>query len=174
MIESRGNDNKVVTSAHGVLVEDIAKAVIEYKTLDWICNRYPVSVDEVFEVIDYLADTLEDSINFKSIKFKNLGTPDDIDLETRMITDGVYFKVLQYGKILYPEVEVFEDLYAKGLSSFIADIYTDLDNGNTDFEYSPIHNAIYHGVTAELGDLTPAEVLANFDFEEYINRKNAK
>ena len=171
MIESRGNDNRTVTSSNGVLTSDITNAVIEYKSIEWITTRYPVTEDEIFEAIDYFADTTEDAIDHKSIKFKNHGTPDDIDLETRMITDSMFFKVVQYGKVLYPELTCFDVLYSKGLAGMIADVYTDLEKGITDFEVSPAHNAVYTGVRNELGDLPPSQVLENFDRDNYNNGK---
>jgi uncharacterized protein (DUF433 family) len=172
MIESRGHDGIPVTSNRGVMVSEIGNAIIMYKSLDWICQRFPITEDEVFEVIDYYADTLEETINHKSIKFRNHGTAEDIDLETRMITDGVFYKVVQYGKIMYPEYTEFDDLYSNGLSALIADVYYDLERGVFDFETSPVHNAIYTGVRNELGDLPPDQVLANFNRQDYEKRKN--
>ena len=54
-IETRGHSNTLVVLPSAVPVEQITDAVIDRNNLDWICNRFPVSVDDVFECIDVMA-----------------------------------------------------------------------------------------------------------------------
>ena len=56
-IETRGNDNLLVVSGSAVLVDDVGDAVLDRKNLDWICKRFPITVDEVFQCIEVLSDT---------------------------------------------------------------------------------------------------------------------
>ena len=64
-IETRGK-NILVTSGHGVLVVNIADQIIEGKSIDWLTKRFPISEQEVWEVIDHYADKVKsDDTNFE-------------------------------------------------------------------------------------------------------------
>lgn len=160
-IESRGNRNTLVISGSAVPVDDIAEAVISRKKLDYICNRYPVTVDEVFEAIDVVADSgkhYEDGITLI-----NRGDDVDIEIETISVTDTVFFAMISYGHTVKPSALDFDEIYNIGLKRAIKDIYSDLAQGASYFETSDLHNAVYESLIRELGHINPETILASLD-----------
>ena len=164
-IETRGHDNILVVSGSAVPVEDIANSVIERKKLDWICNRFPVTVDEVFECIDTIADNAP-SASFKGgITLYNTGSPDDMQIETISVNDTVYFSLISYGHTLDPAGLDFDIIYNKGLVGVIKDIYTDLAQNADYFESSDLHSCVYDSILAEIGHVDAAQVLESLTGE---------
>lgn len=158
-IETRGNDNFLVLSKSAVPVDDVCSAVIDRKKLDWICNRFPVSVDEVFECIETAAD---EGTNYAGgLSLINTGTPDDIDLETLSVNDTVYFGLIAYGHSIKPDALDFDQIYNIGLINVIKDIYTDLAQNASYFDNSDLHNCVYEALLTEIGNVDPDVILEN-------------
>jgi len=160
-IETRGHNNILVVSSSAVPVEDITDAVIDRKNLDWICNRFPVSVDEVFECIDCIADSAKASTFTGGITLLNTGNDVDLDIETVSVNDTVYFALISYGHGIKPSALSFDEIYNIGLVNVIRDIYQDLAQGAKYFESSDLHITVYEALLAEVGDLDPHHILAS-------------
>lgn len=158
-IETRGDYNILVLSGSAVPVNQIAHEILNRNNLDDICKKYPVSVDDVFECIDATADLLDDWNH--CIKLKNLGTADDIDLQTESINDTVYFNMLAYGHNVDSAALDMDIIYNKGLVKVIEDIYTDLKAGNENFQHSDLHVVVYDAIQDICGHLDPDEILIN-------------
>ena len=79
-IETRGNLNTLVLTGSAVPINEVANHIVDRKGLDWICNRYPISVDEVFECIDTIADL--GGHYDQGITLINRGDDTEISLET--------------------------------------------------------------------------------------------
>ena len=164
-IETRGNNNTLVVTNSAVPVEQITDAVTDRKDLDWICNRFPVSVDEVFECIDCIADSAKQSSYKEGITLLNTGDDINLDIETISVNDVVFFGLISYGHTLKPEALNFDEVYNVGLTNVIRDIYKDLAQGAKYFESSDLHVAVYEALLAEVGDLDPHHILASLDGE---------
>lgn len=160
-IESRGNQNTLVVSGSAVPVSEIADAVIDRKKLDYICSKYPVTVDEVFEAIDVIADT--GKYYEGGITLMNRGDDLDIELETISVNDTVFFAMIAYGHSVNPAALNFDEIYNIGLSRAIKDIYSDLAQGATYFESSELHSAIYESLITEIGHIDPETILASLE-----------
>ena len=98
----------------------ICDAVIDRKGLDWICNRFPVSVDEVFECIDCIADNAKQSSYKEGITLLNTGDDINLDIETISVNDVVWTNKLRH--TLKPEALNFDEVYNVGLVQVIRDI----------------------------------------------------
>ena len=173
-LQTRGN-NIVVTGRRGVVVSDIAESIINSKPLEWIKNRFPVNDEEVFEVIDYYGDKLEGTISDGCLTLLNRGTIEDIDLEVTHISDAMFFKLLQYGRIFYPSELRFEWIFQGGLEMAIIEIFKDIEAGNRDFESSDFHNYVYEAVSDSVGkDINATEVLKSLPVGLYNERKHLR
>ena len=158
-IETRGNQNTLVVASNAVPVNDICDAVISRKKLDWICNRFPVTVDEVFECIDAACDA---GTNFDSgITLLNTGTKDDIEIETISVNDTVFFALVSYGHSIDPGALDFDQIYNIGLVNVIKDIYTDLAQQADYFESNELHSCVYDALLREIGHVDAEEMLAS-------------
>ena len=160
-LETRGHLNTVVVLPSAVPVQEICSAVIDRKTLDWICRKYPVSVDDVFDCIDYVADTAKPSTFIRGIKFLNSGDEVDFDIETISVNDTVFFSMISFGHGIKTEALSFDEIYNIGLVQVIKDIYNDLAQDAKYFESSDLHNAVYEALYEEIGDVDPQQILSS-------------
>ena len=161
MLDTRGHLNTVVVLPGAVPVEQICNAVVDRKNLDWICNKYPVTVEDVFDCIDYIADTSKPSTFVRGITFLNSGDGVDFDIETISVNDTVFFAMISFGHGIKPEALAFDEIYNVGLVQVIKDIYTDLAQDAKYFESSDLHNAVHEALREEIGDVDPQQILTS-------------
>ena len=57
MIETRNATNTMVLSRSGVNVWNVADLLLEKKSFKFLMNRFPINKEEIFAVIDVVADT---------------------------------------------------------------------------------------------------------------------
>jgi hypothetical protein len=158
-IETRGNDNLLVISGSAVLVDEVGDAVLDRKNLDWICKRFPITVDEVFQCIETLSDM---SNGYKDgITLINRGNEKDILLETISVNETMFFSLLDYGHSIKPEALDFDLIYNTGLVKVIEDIYFDIKEGQNHFEVSEVHDCVYQAIRQEIGDIEPDLILSS-------------
>lgn len=160
-IETRGNANQLVVSGSVVPVSDIGDAVLDRKNLDWLCKRFPISVDEVFQCIEILAEQCH---QYKDgITLINRGNEKDILLETISVNETLFFGLIDYGHNVKPDMLDFDQIYNAGLVKVIEDIYFDIKSGETHFEVSELHDAVYQAIKLEIGDIDPDLILNTID-----------
>jgi len=156
-IETRGNDNLLVVSGSAVLVDDVGDAVLDRKDLDWICKRFPITVDEVFQCIEVLSDT---NNQYKDgITLINRGDAKDILLETISVNETLFFGLLDYGHSIKPGCLDFDTIYNAGLVKVIEDVYFDIKADQNHFEVSELHDSVYQAIRQEIGDIEPDVIL---------------
>ena len=156
-IETRGNDNLLVVSGSAVLVDDVGDAVLDRKNLDWICKRFPITVDEVFQCIEVLSDT---NHQYKGgITLINRGSEKDIILETISVNETLFFGLLDYGHGIKPGCLDFDTIYNAGLVKVIEDVYFDIKADQNHFEVSELHDSVYQAIRQEIGDIEPDVIL---------------
>jgi len=163
MIELRGHNDVPVVTGSAVPVADISDAVLDRKNLDWICNRYPVTVLDVFECIEFLAD-LHKSYE-SGITLYNKGTDNDIQIETISVNETMFFNLLDFGHSIDPGCVDFDKIYNTGLVTTIREIYSDIRNGIALYESSEFHVCVYDALYNEIGDIDPDEILSNLSGE---------
>ena len=154
-LETRGNT--LVVSGSAVPVETIGDAVIDRKNLDWLCKRFPITVDEVFQSIEALADSSNDYTD--GITLINRGDDKDILLETVSVNETVFFGLIDYGHSVKPDALDFDIIYNIGLVKIIEDIYFDLKSDLNHFEVSELHDCVYKAIQLEIGDIDPDVIL---------------
>ena len=159
-IEARGNNNTLVLTDSAVPIADIAEAIIDGYDIDWLCERFPVKQHEVFEVIDAVADMMDESYS-NNISLKNLGDAANIDLETTSVSDSMFFNLVNYGRAANSTELDFNKLFSIGLKSVIIDIYRDLKNNVNHYENSAVHEAVFKALKKVVGDADPNQILAN-------------
>ena len=156
MIGFRGRTKVMVLEPHGVPVQEIADAITNDHDMAWICNKYPLTEEEVFEVIDVAVDHLNTWKN--SIALKNRGDIENIDLEATNVNSTMFFNILAYGRI-HDKTTDFTELFRSGLVALIEEIYTDINDDSKAFMESNIHAALYKALVKEIGDIDPTDVV---------------
>jgi hypothetical protein len=162
-IETRGNFNTLVLTGSAVPINEVANHIVDRKGLDWICNRYPISVDEVFECIDTIADL--GGHYDQGITLINRGDDTEISLETVSVTDTVYFALISYGHQQAPDWLDMDKIYNRGLVKVIEEIYTDIKHDRDYYESSELHMCVQFAIFEELGNIDPETVLKNLDWD---------
>ena len=171
MIETRNATNTLVLSRSGVNIWNIADMLLQKKSLEFLSRRFPINKDEIFAVIDCVADIKSKHVE-GDIEFRDIGEEGIITLETISISEGMYFNIINFARIWYPHTDNLNFLYEKGLSYLLIEVFTDINNNVTTFHDSDIHDIIYHAVIFAVGPITDANfVLNGLPVEEYNELK---
>jgi len=115
MISTRNATRTVIVGKHGVPVREVTESICERKSLDWITTRFPVTVTEVFECLDAIAD-YDKLVKGEHLKLENVSEEkNDLLIKVLQISDTCYLKILQFGKVHLPDSNDMEQLFDKGL-----------------------------------------------------------
>jgi hypothetical protein len=167
MIETRNATNTMVLSRSGVNIWNVSDKLVDKVSFDEIQRMFPVTEEEIFAIIDCVAD-VKNKIVDGDIEFIDVGEENSISLETTHLSEGVYFNIINYGRIYYPNETILDLLYNKGLSFILIDIYTDIKHDSTRYMDSELHYAIFKAVGRCVGPIKdPEVVLRGLPVEEY-------
>ena len=167
MIETRNATNTMVLSRSGVNVWNVADLLLEKKSFEFLMNRFPINKEEIFAVIDVVADTKCKHVE-GDIEFRDIGTDGHVTLETISMSEGMYFNIISFARIWYPAEEDLTFLYEKGLSYILIEIFTDLINDMDTYLDNDLHEIIYHAVKFCIGPVgDPNFILSGLPIEEY-------
>ena len=118
-------------------------------------------------VIDCVADTRSKHVE-GDIEFIDRGEEGMVSLETISISEGMYFNIINFGRIWHPGQDNLDFLYEKGLAYLLIEIFTDINNNTTTYQDSDIHDIIYHAVNFAVGPISdPNFILSGLPVEEY-------
>lgn len=156
-IERRG-DGILVLQESGVLIFDIAEQIASGKTMAWLCERYPVTPEDIFDVIDETADALNDWED--AITLENVGDAEFINLQTTKVNNTLFFNVLSFGRCYDQNITDFQQMYITGLERVVYDIYSDIRDAAYGYEDSDLHLVIYDALLDAIGDIDPEKVIA--------------
>ena len=81
-----------------VPVRNITDAILDRTPVEHIQKRFPVSVDEIFECLDAIADHDTIDIQDRLVVVNQSVNADEIILATTSIADTIFLKVLQMGR----------------------------------------------------------------------------
>jgi|TARA_R110001592_G_scaffold132997_16_gene348086 hypothetical protein len=170
MISTRNATRTLVVGKHAVPVRDITEAVCDREELDYILKRFPISKDEVFESIDAVSDL--DPLNAGThLKVEDISTEEDIiTLNVLTVSDIMYLKLVQYGRVVLPKEVRFNVLFDYGLMESALDCYSDIANGNDSFMSSEMHETVYNAVQKACSDTYSTDQLLNL-LKEQTKRK---
>ena len=157
MISSR--NNHLVVGKRAILVRDIVNSVCDRQTIEFISKRFPVSLIEIWECIDTIADidSLGRGLHLKVVN--NSSDRQDIKIEAVQISDTFFIKVVQFGKIFLPECNDFSKLFDKGFIKLAVEVYDDLSQGMDVFEESELHVVVHKAIDGALGNTLSNEEL---------------
>ena len=145
MIKTR--NHTLVIGKMSVPVRNITDSIIDRKNMNYITKRFPVSVEEVFECIDTIAD-IETFNGTGHLSVRNNGSNDDVVLECTAISDVLWLKLIQYGRIFASDIDTFHKLFDKGFRMCAIECLDDIVNDRTDFESSELHNIVFDAITS--------------------------
>jgi len=158
MINNR--NGYLVVGKFSVPIREITDCIVERNELEVICKKYPISKEEVFECLDAIADL--DSITSRDrLKCKNIGTNEDIQIQTVSITDNLFLKIVQFGKVINDNLEDFNKLFDVGFLNLAYECYEDIHNGHRQFENSELHTIVFDAVESMIDGQISMEDLYN-------------
>ncbi len=156
MIETR-NGNLVVSNK-SILVREVTSSICDRQPMDWLLKRFPLTTEDIFECVSTISD-LDDFDNSQHIKIVNDGDAQDIQLRTTAISDTMFLKLISFGRIFSPNVENIDELYNIGFKQVAIECYTDLVEGNLDFENSELHDIVFQAFDKCLENTARPEVI---------------
>ena len=145
MIETR--NNTLVIGKLAVPVRNITDSIIDRKSINYITKRFPVSVEEVFECVDAVAD-IETLNGTGHLSVRNTGTGQNIVLECTSISDVLWLKLIQYGRVFSPNEEKFSLIFDKGFRICAIECLDDIVHNRTDFEGSELHSIVFEAIAS--------------------------
>ena len=159
MIDTR--NGHLVVGKVAVPVREVTASVCDRMSMEWICNRYPLTKQEVIECIDCVADL--DNIDAGVHLSLTNGSSDigQLTVETSMMSDTFFLKTIQYGKVFLENEDDFNILYDKGFRMCAIESFEDDLNGSIGYESSDLHIIVYNAIM----DIVDTE----FDKQEFIN-----
>lgn len=158
MISNR--NGYLVVGKFSVPIREITDCIVERNELETICKKYPVSKNEVFECLDAIADL--DSITSRDrLKCKNIGTNEDIQIQTVSITDNLFLKIVQFGRVINDNLDDFNKLFDVGFLNLAYECYEDIHNGHRQFENSELHTIVFDAVESMIDGQISMEDLYN-------------
>jgi hypothetical protein len=158
MISNR--NGYLVVGKFSVPIREITDCIVERNELDTICKKYPISKNEVFECLDAVADL--DSITSRDrLKCKNIGTNEDIQIQTVSITDNLFLKIVQFGRVINDNLDDFNRLFDVGFLNLAYECYEDIHNGHRQFENSELHTIVFDAVESMIDGQISMEDLYN-------------
>ena len=158
MIKTR--NNTLVIGKMSVPVRNITDSIIERKSMDYITKRFPVSAQEVFECVDAIAD-IETFNGTGHLSVRNNGSNDEIVLECTAISDVLWLKLIQYGRVFKSDVDAFHLLFDKGFRMCAIECLDDIVNDRTDFESSELHNIVFDSITSVINNNINYQTMLN-------------
>ena len=100
-----------------------------------------------YECIDAIAD-IETLNGTGHLSVRNTGSGTDIILECTSISDVLWLKLIQYGKVFSPDEEKFSLLFDKGFKISAIECLEDVVDNKTDFENSEIHSIVFDAIAS--------------------------
>jgi uncharacterized protein (DUF433 family) len=158
MFSQRGQT--VVLDRTAVPLNDIINSLITKRNFRITRQQFPISNEEILAAIEYYIDH-KSSGNAKHEKISFEVSTDDIgeiNVNTESMTDWVFLNCLLYGHMFYPDLEDLNRLYAKGLENIVKEILQDLQQGNTDFKGSALHDLVYESFIESYGELKAIDI----------------
>ena len=104
-------------------------------------------------------DDVEDIVQETFIKSYEADLKQDIQLRTTAISDTMFLKLISFGRIFSPNVENIDELYNIGFKQVAIECYTDLVEGNLDFENSELHDIVFQAFDKCLENTARPEVI---------------
>jgi hypothetical protein len=174
-IVARGPRNILVIERNSVPVKDVCDSVAEHKTLSWLRQRYNVHPDEVFECLDTYVDMSEKgNKNVLSLAVFRDDQQKIAGIETVSINDRVYFAMLSYGRMFFPTVDNFNELFARTLTVVIIECLMDIkdgvpaDNDGRYFIHDVVINALQKATSLKFDQNNVDSVLEDLDYRSVL------
>ena len=158
MITNR--NGHLIYGKRAVLIRDVTESVCDRKKMDWLTQRFPLAELEVLECIDCIAD-IENLGPGEHLKLNNAGDAQDVQLETISISDTIFLKLIQFGRIYNPECTDIDFLFDQGFKVASIEVFEDLVAGHSNFENSELHSQVYNAYKRCLGNTIEDHIMLN-------------
>jgi len=143
-----------------VPVRNITDAILDRTPVEHIQKRFPVSIHEIFECLDAIADHDTIDIQDRLVVVNQSVNADEIILATTSIADTIFLKVLQMGRSKDINITDINDLYDIGFKTLAIESYEDKINGDNHLEeISDIHSIVNSAISNAVPDLEPSTIL---------------
>ena len=150
----------LVIGALKVPVRNITDSILDRNPVDVIQKRFPISVEEIFECLDAVADHDTIGIHDRLVVVNQSVDNQEITLTTTSIADTIFLKVLQMGRNTNINITDINDLYEIGFRTLAIESYEDKVSGNNYLEeVSDIHSIVNSAISNAVPDIEAETIL---------------
>lgn len=171
-IQSRGNRGQHLVTRGAVPVQLVVEHIRTNKDIEAACKRFNLTPDDVFECIDFWADSNQPNSE-SYVVVENYGTASDIKIGAKSISDDLWFGLISYARMFYPNDLDLGILLQQGLRIVVLECYMDIYTGNRNYTHSDLHNTVFEAVVDAVGK--PYDTQEALDFlgvDEYLEMHN--
>lgn len=143
-----------------VPVRNVTDAFLDRSPVEFIQKRFPLSVEEIFECLDAVADHDTIGVQDRLVVVNQSIDAQEITLATTSIADTIFLKVLQIGRNTNINITNINDLYEIGFKTLAIESYEDKVSGNNHLEeVSDIHSIVNSAISNAIPDMEPSTIL---------------
>ena len=149
-----------------VPVREVTDAICDRTSMDYICNRYPLTPTQVMECLDAVADIDKIDTGTHLVLRNGSDTSGEVTIEISSISDTFFLKVAQYGRVFLEKENDFNLLYDKGFRMCAIETFEDILNGSVGYESSELHVIVYNAIMDIVDNDFDKELFVKFLKEE--------
>ena len=164
MISNR--NGHLIYGKGAVPVREVTNAICDRASIDYICQRYPLTPIQVMECLDAVADIDKLDAGHHLVLRNGSDNTGEVTIEITSISDIFFLKVIQYGRVFLEQEENFNLLYDKGFRMCAIETFEDILNGSVGFESSDLHVIVYNSIMEIVDDNFDKELFIKFLKEE--------
>ena len=143
-----------------VPVRNVTEQILNRFPIESIMKRFPVNKQEIFECLDAIADHDSIEVNDRLVVINQSTDEDNILLVTTKISDIIFLKILQFGYLIDPSMEDFNDLFDLGFRQLAIESFEDKISGSGVVEESSeIHSIVSSAIEDAIPDITTEKIL---------------
>ena len=143
-----------------VPVRNVTEQILNRFPIESIMKRFPVNKQEIFECLDAIADHDSIEVNDRLVVINQSTDEDNILLVTTKISDIIFLKILQFGYLIDPGMEDFNDLFDLGFRQLAIESFEDKISGSGVVEESSeIHSIVSSAIEDAIPDITTEKIL---------------
>ena len=143
-----------------VPVRNVTEHILNRYPVESIMKRFPVSKQEIFECLDAIADHDSIAVNDRLVVINQSTDEENITLVTTKISDVIFLKILQFGYLIDPAIEDFNDLFDLGFRQLAIESFEDkLSGSGVVEESSEIHSIVSSAIEDAIPDITTDKIL---------------
>ena len=151
MIETRGENKIFVTSKSAIPISDICEAILTIQNYDELSKNFPVTIEEVFECIQFFLELPENRLMPEKNFVKFAFDVQESTFHIMSLTDIMFLHLILHARTIATNETNFETLCLIGINHIVVRCLVDTCSGENTFNHDPLHCIIFESMTNKIG-----------------------